>query len=680
MSTKQRTKIQKKVREHHRKARRDAKNNTTWKSKRKEDPGIPNSFPYKEQLLDEIEQTRQREEQRRLELREQRLAEKRRAAAGEDEDESDEEADEELSEELDADSEADLTPAEIVPQLYNGTLGELMEDQSIKNVIITLDARDPLAFRCEQVEKLAHANSKNVILAITKADLAPLEALASHIHLLGSSAGTSSSKSDFSPVIMATSTHSPSSLNKLGQAIKVKGGAVAVLGLEYSGRSDLASHLASQLEGETVYDTTHLISLNTSTNSAGQSEAADEEDDDDDDEEDEEEETDGSPRRRLAGLRALLRNKGQVFKIKDALPLIWGLMPLVTRNEDLMLLYNVPAFGSHQPKIPTAAEAEAAGLSEDNVADITNREMEIKYQKDAEEFLIGLARQQGRARKGGLPDIDAAARVLLRDWCAGCIAYYTYAPGWTGGSISKTDREAVVADLEKQLGRDNDGRVSPAATTMRREWRKAFVEAQKARSDLHPSPAIGELRLNSAGAGALANNAGGDDVRSVTFEFWRPREVAILSDDDDDGEEDEEDDVDDGAKLAALEYNDEDDEELDSDVLVPSDDDADESEDLEDEDEAEAEEQFLASSNAVASRRDKRKAARGSKRQIQAAAGAGAASAKLEASDDDTDEEGKLAQAHKVGMTSRLKRTGNVAGPKKRVRVVEPTKAEKRRR
>lgn len=57
-STKQRVKVAKKVREHHRKSRRDAKNDPTWKSKKKQDPGIPNSFPYKEQLLDEIEKRR----------------------------------------------------------------------------------------------------------------------------------------------------------------------------------------------------------------------------------------------------------------------------------------------------------------------------------------------------------------------------------------------------------------------------------------------------------------------------------------------------------------------------------------------------------------------------------------------------------------------------------------------
>lgn len=58
VSTKQKAKISKKVKEHTRKSKRTAKKDSTWKSKKKVDPGIPNSYPYKEQLLNEIEQKR----------------------------------------------------------------------------------------------------------------------------------------------------------------------------------------------------------------------------------------------------------------------------------------------------------------------------------------------------------------------------------------------------------------------------------------------------------------------------------------------------------------------------------------------------------------------------------------------------------------------------------------------
>ena len=37
------------------------------------------------------------------------------------------------------------------------------------------------------------------------------------------------------------------------------------------------------------------------------------------------------------------------------------------------------------------------------------------YQNTAE-FLSVLARRQGRLKKGGIPDINKAARTVLRDW------------------------------------------------------------------------------------------------------------------------------------------------------------------------------------------------------------------------------------------------------------------------
>ncbi|KAI1891141.1 hypothetical protein AGOR_G00161600 [Albula goreensis] len=44
------------------------------------------------------------------------------------------------------------------------------------------------------------------------------------------------------------------------------------------------------------------------------------------------------------------------------------------------------------------------------------------------EFLALLARQQGKLRKGGLPDHDKAAKSVLQDWTGGRISYFTHPP------------------------------------------------------------------------------------------------------------------------------------------------------------------------------------------------------------------------------------------------------------
>ncbi|EJD00979.1 GNL3L/Grn1 GTPase [Fomitiporia mediterranea MF3/22] len=59
-TTHQRARIQHKVKEGKKKSKKEAKKDTQWKSKHRKDPGIPNSFPYKAELLAEIaEQRRQ---------------------------------------------------------------------------------------------------------------------------------------------------------------------------------------------------------------------------------------------------------------------------------------------------------------------------------------------------------------------------------------------------------------------------------------------------------------------------------------------------------------------------------------------------------------------------------------------------------------------------------------------
>ncbi|KAG0359904.1 hypothetical protein BG005_011875 [Podila minutissima] len=49
-----RYKIEKRVKDHHRKLRKDAKSNPNAHHKNKKDPGIPNNYPFKEQLLQQI--------------------------------------------------------------------------------------------------------------------------------------------------------------------------------------------------------------------------------------------------------------------------------------------------------------------------------------------------------------------------------------------------------------------------------------------------------------------------------------------------------------------------------------------------------------------------------------------------------------------------------------------------
>lgn len=74
-----RHKIEKASAAKQRKARKDAKKNPQWRSRLKKDPGIPNLFPYKDKILEEIEEKKRKKAEAAQELRDAAKAD--RAAA-----------------------------------------------------------------------------------------------------------------------------------------------------------------------------------------------------------------------------------------------------------------------------------------------------------------------------------------------------------------------------------------------------------------------------------------------------------------------------------------------------------------------------------------------------------------------------------------------------------------------
>jgi len=71
MTCRKRYKIEKKVREHNRKVRKEDKLNANKKKKSK-DPGIPNLYPFKEQLLKQIQEKKEKEADEKAKRKEQK--------------------------------------------------------------------------------------------------------------------------------------------------------------------------------------------------------------------------------------------------------------------------------------------------------------------------------------------------------------------------------------------------------------------------------------------------------------------------------------------------------------------------------------------------------------------------------------------------------------------------------
>lgn len=92
-------------------------------------------------------------------------------------------------------------------------------------------------------------------------------------------------------------------------------------------------------------------------------------------------------------------------------------------TQDLMLCYNIPAFETG----------------------------------DIDAFLTAVARASGRIKKHGVVDVEAAARILLRDWSHNVFPYYTLPPpGATPAETNEFDNAVLESVLaRKELRKAN---------------------------------------------------------------------------------------------------------------------------------------------------------------------------------------------------------------------------------
>ena len=67
------------------------------------------------------------------------------------------------------------------------------------------------------------------------------------------------------------------------------------------------------------------------------------------------------------------------------------------------------------------------------------RAYKIKFWRDAEDFLTQLAMASGKLLKGGEPDLNTAAKMVLYDWQRGKIPFFSLPPGHTEAKLPRPD-------------------------------------------------------------------------------------------------------------------------------------------------------------------------------------------------------------------------------------------------
>ncbi|OXG86630.1 nuclear GTP-binding protein [Cryptococcus neoformans var. grubii Br795] len=473
-NTRDRAKITKKAAEQKRKNRKASKKDQTWKSKKKADPGVPNSFPFKDQVLAEIAEEKRKSEEDKIARREAAKAQKSTGA----EDEADTPGVSSLGRTvldrvpLTATSSIVVTPSEDfdIPELIDTALPTLQEALDRADVICeVVDARDVLGGRSGYIEKLVKETEGRIILIINKIDLVPREVLQSWISQLDIPTFLFKSALPVPPTPSSSRDPGPSffldpsvilgreqliAAAKKWSAEKKKSRksdeplVLALMGLPSVGKTSILNSLVPSTANKSRRVVAPLIPSGQSAKSLqpttktpveveidvdglklkvidtpGWEPVEDEKDEDEDEDEDEQDpEKWDRLEAKLSG-DLLRRNLGRVDRVKDVFPLVSYIVER-SNHQDLMLAYNIPFF----------------------------------EKGDLEAFLTGLARAQQRIRKHGEPDLEGAARVLLRDWAHNNFPYYSL-PSSTSASkmdvdgSNATDKYDMTEILEKCRGK-----------------------------------------------------------------------------------------------------------------------------------------------------------------------------------------------------------------------------------
>ena len=485
-STNDRKKISQKARESRKKASKKSKKAPEqWKSKTKKDPGIPNNFPYKDEILKEMQESRRLAAEEKERQKEQNRARKASAknAASEDVDmDSEEEDDSErkLTAEEVADGIADITarafpsskarskqPAvvvvedeedEEVPVLLNRDLPDLGKTiDAVDAVVYVLDARDPLPFRSTDLEEVLKSKKKKVMFVLNKIDLCPKESVSAWLSTLQSSHPTFPFRSSSAQLPSAHET--PSQPRKKASALFPKDDSwasatiisqldqwateapkgtplsVAVVGVTNVGKSSLINSLA-QKSSLPVYSIASC-SRGATTTTLPQEVTLDAPSgrtirlidtpglafQNPQAAEQEQEQADDDEKDARDERRALDILHRNRGRIDKLKDPKAAASQIIARAsyEDLMLFYNLPAF--------------------------------VKGSVDS--FLTGLARSQRLVKKRGEPDLAGACRIVLRDWNTGRFPWYAMPEASSSSadaSVKKTkSKQASSAESAEEV-------------------------------------------------------------------------------------------------------------------------------------------------------------------------------------------------------------------------------------
>lgn len=431
ISLKDKYKVQRRVIETHRKNRKQAKKdakNGIIRDKRKKDPGIPNSWPFKQELLNDIAKARDVADRRKQEQKEAVAAQRKNNSTASNLEELMANANSSRAQfdaklpAGDSDTTDMRTPKNAVGQqsrrAYLQTLRKVIDTSDI--ILQVLDARDPMGTRIHpSIENtiLQHYD-KRMVLVLNKIDLLPKDAVSGWLNYLRKSqptiaikCGTNRRENTVGRADVDCQGALSSScgvgvdglMGLLKNYCRTSGGGgktcvtVGVIGYPNVGKSSIINTLkrsravgVSPRPGFTTSMQEVVLDKNLRLVDSPGVVFDDTE--------------------QVGGAETLLRNCVDVDSIQDPIPAVEALLKRCS-TESLMMTYSIPEF----PR------------------------------GDAMIFLAMIAKRNGRVLKGGIPDKNLAARNVLRDWNSGKIPFFTRPPEV---DVNDSDRGSICSDAK----------------------------------------------------------------------------------------------------------------------------------------------------------------------------------------------------------------------------------------
>ncbi|KAI0406788.1 P-loop containing nucleoside triphosphate hydrolase protein [Xylaria palmicola] len=490
-----RHKIEKASAAKQRKAKKEAKKNPQWKSKLKKDPGIPNLFPYKEKILREIEEARQRKLEEQQRRKEMARAAKTGVTAGDNEmaddaedveegvdgafddsdmmDEDDDAADslnpmaallasaraaaekyerdlqsgDDMDDDDDDDDDEDgveFTAHDSSRKAHDKVFKQVVEQADV--VLYVLDARDPEGTRSKEVERMvmaAASGGKRLMLILNKIDLIPPHVLKEWLlHLrryfptlplrASKSAPNSQTFNHRELTVQSTSATLFKSLKSFAASKQLKRAiSVGVIGYPNVGKSSVINALLAGL--------------------GGRGKAA-------------------CPTGAEAGVTTSIR----AVKIDSKLTLLDSpgiVFPssadgentkrsAVEQQAHLILLNAIPPKQIDDPLPAVSLLLKKLSSSPEltqKLLDVYDLPPLMSTNGDATtDFLVQVARKRGRLSRGGVPNLSAAAMTVVTDWRDGRIQGWTVPPRQpvslesAKGSAAKEGPQAEPATMADQ--------------------------------------------------------------------------------------------------------------------------------------------------------------------------------------------------------------------------------------